>query len=357
MHDDLNSNIIKQLRDSLPESEKKLLSIREKLKSKYIETDWDHDLRRKFDALLRAVLTRRVENGQATDNCRFEGRSLLVTGEAGTGKSETIKRLFRTHPSLQKREGQRSILLSVSLKAPVNLRTVGMSVLRGLDYPLSRDLKENIIWDMIQERLPYSGVLLIHFDEMHNLTDTANVLQLDSIRKTLKALMVSDTWPVGLIISGLPELIPEMSKIDEIRRRGHFVRVPTLIMPDDLPMMESVIGGLANTVDIQISGDDAREIAPRLIHSALNRFGIAIELTHEAIEQALVEEKPLNMGHFAIAFADRTGCGAPMNPFVAPNWAELDCSLVLMDAPPIEPVLPIDPPRRGRRGRAKGGRS
>ncbi len=72
---------------------------------------------------------------------------------------------------------------------------------------------------------------------------------------------------------------------------------------------------------------------------------------------ATVDEKALSIEHFATAYTDRTGCGALMNPFVAPNWADLDCSQVLVDEPPIEPVLPIDPPRRSGRGRKNGGRS
>ncbi|GAU84692.1 transposition protein [Bosea sp. BIWAKO-01] len=216
-------------------------------------------------------------------------------------------------------------------------------------------MADHIIWGRIQELLPVAGVLIIFFDETHNLTDNANVVQMDNIRKTFKTLMVS-SWPVGLIISGLPSLIPEMRKIDEIRRRGQFVSVPLLAMPDDNEMVGGIVSGLASVVGLSIGEEAALEIAPRLVHAALRRFGIAIELIHEAIELAMLEEKPLSIEHFATAFTDRTGCGALMNPFVAPNWAELDCSLVLTNEPPIEPILPIDPPRRGSRTRKKGGR-
>lgn len=351
-----NTDLIETFRVSLSDQQKVVLAGREKLKNKHIETEWDPELRRKVDTVVRSVLSVRQSGGEPALDARHEARCLFVSGEAGTGKTASLERLFRTHPILQPRGGHRSPLLRVIVPAPCTLKTLGREVLRALGYPLARELADHIIWARIQELLPAAGVLIVHFDETHNLTDNANVVQMDNIRKTFKTLMVS-SWPVGLIISGLPSLIPEMRKIDEIRRRGQFVSVPLLRLPEDNEMVEGIICGLADVVGLAISDEVAEQIAPRLIHGALHRFGIAIELIHEAIELALLDEKALSIDHFATAFTDRTGCGALMNPFAAPNWADLDCSLVLVDEPPIEPVLPIDPPRRGGRGRKKGGRS
>lgn len=351
-----NSDFIEKHHALLSESERVALAARQKLKNTHIETDWDPELRRKFETLVRSVLIPRQHGEASVAEARHEGRCLFVSGDAGTGKTASLERLFRIHPILQPQEEQRSPLLRVIVPAPCTLKTLGREVLRALGYPLARELAENIIWARIQELLPVAGVLIIHFDETHNLTDNANVVQMDNIRKTFKMLMVS-SWPVGLIISGLPSLIPEMRKIDEIRRRGQFVSVPLLTMPDDNEMVAGIVSGLAEVVGLSIGDEAAGEIAPRLIHASLRRFGIAIELIHEAIELAMLEEKPLSIEHFATAFVDRTGSGALMNPFVAPNWAEVDCSLVLTDEPPIEPILPLDPPRRGSRTRKKGGRS
>lgn len=351
-----NSDFIEKHHALLSESERGVLAARQKLKNTHIETDWDPELRRKFETLVRSVLIPRQHGDASAAEGRHEGRCLFVSGDAGTGKTASLERLFRTHSILQPQGEQRSPLLRVIVPAPCTLKTLGREVLRALGYPLARELAENIIWARIQELLPVAGVLVIHFDETHNLTDNANVVQMDNIRKTFKMLMVS-SWPVGLIISGLPSLIPEMRKIDEIRRRGQFVSVPLLTMPDDNEMVAGIVSGLAEVVGLTIGAEDAGVIAPRLIHASLRRFGIAIELIHEAIELAMLEKKPLSIEHFATAFVDRTGSGALMNPFVASNWAEIDCSLVLTNEPPIDPVLPLDPPRRGSRTRKKGGRS
>ncbi len=349
-------NVIEQLRSSLSESQRQLLHVRERLKGKYIETDWDGELRTKFDTLLRSVLSRRLSAGTPNMETRLEARCLFVTGEAGAGKTESLNRLFRTHPALQTRGEHRSALLRTTVPAPCTPKTLGLVMLKELDYPLSRDLADHIIWARIHELLPAKGILLIHMDEMHNLTDGANSLQLDTIRKTLKALMVSPEWPVGLIISGLPALVPEMRRIDEIRRRAQFVTVPLLQMPRDVQMVEDLIIGLGEVAGVSLCNAELRDIAARLIHAALNRFGVVIELIHEAIELAVLGGLPLGIEHFATAFTDRTGCSAPMNPFITAGWAELDCTLVLADEPPVDTGWQPTPKARRGRGRGNGGR-
>lgn len=264
--------VIDLLRSSLSEPQRRLLDVRERLKGRYIQTDWDDDLRAKFDTLLRSVLSRRIVAGVPHPEARLEARCLVVTGEAGTGKTESLDRLFRTHPVLQSRGEQRSPLIRVTVPAPCTLKTLGRELLRAPGYPLSRELADHIIWARIHELLPAAGVLLIHLDEMHNLTDGANSLQLDNIRKALKGLMVSPDWPVGLIISGLPGLVPEMRRVDEIRRRGQFVSVPLLQLPRDLEMIEGLILGLAEVANVEISNGQPTKIAPRLIHAALYRL-------------------------------------------------------------------------------------
>ncbi|MDP3256712.1 ATP-binding protein [Bosea sp. (in: a-proteobacteria)] len=350
-----NADFLAQFRDALTERERAVLAKRELYRNKHIETEWESELRRKFDTLMRATLTRQMSCGEPLANARHEARCLFVTGEAGAGKTTCLNRLLNTHPVFQSRGEQRSPLLRVSVQAPCTLKSLGRAVLKGLGFPLAREKPDHLIWAQILDILPTSGVLVIHFDEMHNLTDNANIAQMDNIRKTFKTLMVSP-WPVGLIVSGLPSLVPEMRRIDEIRRRGQFVSVPLLSLPDDNSMVSDIIGGLAEVAGITVEAGVANHIAPRLIHGALYRFGMAIEFVHEAIELALLDEKPLSTEHFATAYADRTGCGARMNPFVSPGWAELDCTLVLADDPPLDTDAPVALQRRGRKSR-KGERT
>jgi len=347
---------VERLRAALPREEFQIVEIMEKVKGQYLATDWDDELRRKFDGLLRTVATSHVHKGQVLEGQPRESRALVVVGEAGTGKTESLGRLFRTHPALKGygTVGSGCPLVTVSVPSPCTLKTLGMRLLKSIGYPLARDQKEHLIWNQVHNHLPLAGTLILHLDEMHNLTDLANTDEIDKIRKTLKALMASPTWPVALVISGLPDIVPELEEIDEIRRRERFIRVPLLTLPDDLGIIGDIIVGLARLGGIATADELVTAVAPRLAHAALYRLGIMIELIHEAIELALLSGGPLTPDHFATAYTDRTGVGPLMNPFVALNWATLDCSLVLVEQSPEEPVLVQDPPKRGPR-RKRGG--
>jgi len=351
------NDAVERLRASLPANDLRIAEIMERVKGRYVDTDWDDDLRRVFNNLLRTVVTRRVHKGQAMPD-RRETRALVVVGEAGTGKTESLRHLFLTHPSLPgyDRIGSGCPLVTVTVPSPCTLKTLGMRILNALGYPLARDKKEHLVWDDVRTHLQLSGVLVLHLDEMHNLTDRANVDEIDTIRKTLKSLMASTTWPVGLVISGIPDIVPDLQKIDEIRRRGRFIRVPLLKLPADLEMIKMVIAGLADRAGIAVEAGLADAVAPRLGHAALARFGILLELVHEAIEIALQGDEPLSLESFATAYTDRTGVGQLMNPFVAPYWSEIDCSLVLMDEHAEDPVLSDAPPWRTRGQKSHGKR-
>ncbi|GJE38024.1 ATP-binding protein [Methylobacterium persicinum] len=345
------NNALNRLRASMTEKELGVVAVMEKVRGEYLPSGWDEDLRRAFDGLLRTVATRHDDqiDDEASER-RRETRALVVVGEAGTGKTESLSRLFRTHPVLQGYGvlGSGCPLVTVSVPSPCTLKTLGIRLLRALGYPLARDMREHLVWNLVFEHLELSGTLVLHLDEMHNLTDGANVAEIDTIQKTLKALMVSPEWPVGLVVSGLPSIVPDLRAVEEIRRRGRFVRVPLLDIPGDLSSVAQVITHLAGIAGVTVEKDFAENTAPRLAHAGIHRFGIAVELVHEAIEIAIADGVPLDLDTFATAYFDRTGVGDLLNPFVAVSWAEIDCSLILLDEAPPEQVLPADPRKRDR---------
>ena len=77
--------------------------------------------------------------------------------------------------------------------------------------------------------------------------------------------------------------------------------------------------------------DAEHVLVPRLMHAALHEVGTTFEMTQEAIEAALRQRAvTLTKAHFADVFAQWTGNAAPANPFLANDWAIIDCSRVLM---------------------------
>ncbi|MGF7054750.1 type II secretory pathway predicted ATPase ExeA [Bosea sp. OAE752] len=347
----LDSSIIERIRTSMPSAELALADKMALVRAEYIETDLDDRLRASIDAVLRTLISRRASEENRRRN---ETRALVVVGEAGTGKTSSLDRMFRTHPAL----GDYGALASecpiarVVVPAPCTMKALGVAILHALGYPLSRDLREHAIWTRVHETLQTSGKVILHLDEMHNLTDKANALELDSIRKALKTLLVSYDWPMGLVISGLPSLVPAMREIDEVRRRGRFIRIPLLSMPTDSDLVDEALNRCCKIADIRVPDGFTEYAGSRLSHAGLQRYGIVVELIHEAIEAALLHRADtLDIAHFATAYNGRTGCGDRMNPFIAPDWPDIDATAVLVDEMPVEPVLPEDPKPRKRRAR------
>lgn len=90
-----------------------------------------------------------------------------------------------------------------------------------------------------------------------------------------------------------------------------------------------------------LTADFSGHLGQRLISAALCEFGTMIDMTLDAIENALKSgATAVTLEDFATIFALRTGNAATANPFVADNWRQIDCSYVLM------PGLP----RRGHQG-------
>lgn len=347
------------LRASISASELRVVDTMCLIRADYVETSVDEKVRKSFDTLLRTVISRRSDNGTDKDKSRMEARAIVLVGEAGAGKSATLERLFRTHPAI-KGYGQRGSgcpLISITVPAPCTLKSLGMTTLHGLGYPLVRDLREHLLWARVHEALRTAGILLLHFDELHNLTDSANVVEIDTIRKAMKSLMVSNDWPIGLILSGLPSLVPSLRGIDEVRRRGRFIQLPDLSVPSDTPLLCETVDRGCSTATIAVANGFAEQIAPRLAHAALHRYGIAVELIHEAIEDCLMAGcDELSTEHFANAFSARTGCADRMNVFVAPDWPDIDATLVLQERMPLSPEDnegPRPKPARSKTKKAK----
>lgn len=350
---DNNSNsTIDSIRASMSLDAQKVSEQMETIANTYIVTDWDDEVTRRFDALLRTVVKRRSGAGD-TSSQRREARAIIYTGEEGVGKTESLDRLFRTHPAIPGYNipGSGCPLLSVSATASTSPIALGHAILEKAGRPIRKVLREDAVWAQVHHQLQLAGIAILHLDEMHNLTDNATANQIDHIRKRLKALMVSPTWPVALIISGLPSIAPEMRVVGEIRRRGLFIQMPLMEMPADADLVKAAVEKTCKLADLALP-DDRSLLAGRLVHAAIYRFGVMIELIQEAVELALLEKaQQLKIEHFAGAYADRTGSGPRMNPFLAADWLQLDCSLVLMSAPPSQ-ILPASSSRsdRGRKG-------
>ncbi len=263
---------------------------------------------------------------------RREGAAMVLIAESGAGKTFALKRLVGRHPAFPGYCVPRSGCAATYVRVPASstYKAVARITLRELGLPIKGNPPAHIIWEKVYERLEGLGVLVMHFDEMHNLLKSATDEEISEMRNVVKTLVTSPSWPIVVVISGLPEVINLTQPIDEIRRRCKHFEFISLRLPDDIALVEHAILDLAEIANLRLDATEHEALVPRLIHAALYQLGTSIELSHEAIDLALKgASSSLNREHFATAFAGRTGCAAPDNPFLAPKWVEVDCTKIL----------------------------
>lgn len=161
----------------------------------------------------------------------LEGVCLVLHGPTGAGKTHIVKHL-RKDPVLQTFETEEGIqrpMLALDAPSPCTLRTLGMRMLKHLGYRPRKTLRrEHEVWDRVFANLHAQGVGLVFIDEMHNVLAGRNNAEREKIAMTLKSLMVSETNPIQIILSGLDELGTFIHKHEEVERRSHFIEVTPL---------------------------------------------------------------------------------------------------------------------------------
>lgn len=293
-----------------------------------------------------------------------EGRILVLTGESGAGKTRALKRLFRKrHDKLGGR------LLSITAPSPCTLMQLGRTLLPQLGYPIQRDRKEHLIWEEVRRRLETEDKRVLHIDEMQHVTQTANIDQQKRILNTIKSLVQRRRDPMILVLSGTCDLADFLRTDRQVTRRCRFVEFGRLTLPESTDPIAETIENLVASTPLTIEPEVADELAGRLVHAANYALGIAIELTCEAIEEALrFGDTHLLPDHFATAFWLRTGCQNTTNPFRVQHWIDTDPTQVL-DRPrtDVDPQKPAPKPhtapkphkaakpKRGRGGRTAEG--
>lgn len=316
----------------------------EMVKSKYVTSANDARLRYEFNRLLRHAGFRANTTMARSRNNRREGRLLVLTAPSGAGKTRSLLRTIRRHPKLAgyDPEGTDGPVTLVNVPSPCTLKQLGRDTIARAGYPLARDLPEAMTWEKVRDQLDAGNKLIVCYDEMQHITQTPNIDEHRKVANTIKDMMINPDWRISVIVCGLPSVAQFIRSEIQLERRARFVTLKPLRSPDDNADIAAVIAGLAQIAGLSVEAGVEADLAPRLIHAAGNLFGIAIEITHDAIEVALDAETfdadpaddtlslraapfaaprgILTRDHFAEALERRIGCSDEENPFVSGDW-------------------------------------
>ncbi|RXF67954.1 ATP-binding protein [Hansschlegelia zhihuaiae] len=309
----------------------------------YVPTQNDKLLTVEFDRLFDSIV-REIEwqaEGKNSASALRGGRVLIVTGDAGVGKTRALSRQYQTRPELVGfgEIGSGCPLLSVVAPSPFTLGVLGNEIVRKLGYHSRREIKQSEVWPMVKAMFREHQVRILHIDEAQH-GDHVNWSTATQIENTLKGLLQDPEWTIWLILSGLPEVARFCQGDRSISRRTSQVRF-NRVTRDHVPAMRKVVRDLMKacpTVEFEQMLTD--EFMLRLIHAADGRFGVLVEFVQDALEACLAAgDRVLNGDHFADAYASRTGDEREeMNVFIAQDYDTIDVAGALWEAPVVDEV-------------------
>ncbi|MFD1882162.1 TniB family NTP-binding protein [Paracoccus pacificus] len=292
-----------------------------------------NDAYRKLDEYFRMLLEQR--RADMADGSASKLRGIVLIGRSGSGKTTAIQHLIRSNRELLRTDTSQEIceLISLQVPSPATMKFVGTAVLQAAGYPLSRDKSASTIWDMVRQQLMFRQTLFLHLDEAQDLTRFQTENERRSVVNTLKSLMENSRWPVGLILSGMPEFKTLINQDPQLARRLYPVEIDRLNEFRNVGAVINLVQRYTGRAGIGINEDLSGEnFAQRLIHAADYEFGLMAELVVQAITMALSRDgldARLSLSHFADVFHMRSAAVDGLNPFIAEDFRRIDPRQVL----------------------------
>jgi hypothetical protein len=350
--------LLNRLRAKASPDDRRIAAVAQKLEGIYYPTDCRDGV---VEEALGDLARRALEDAPTNAGRRKPGRGVIITAESGQGKSRIVGHALDSIPifGVAGRYGHGCVTLRVRTPKPCSGAGLGLHVLDLLGYPLTASRKAHEIWRRVRQRLCQLGVMFLWIDEFQHLIDRKNLQDLRDIRDTLKSLLEYEEWPIYVIITGLPHLVtllqePSEDPENDIQavRRYAFLSLPGLELPQEMEIVERALTDLSLAAELSLNFADQKDLQNRLVHTALGRFGLAIEIIRWAIAAALLAgDATLHEEHFARMYEKRTGSTLAANPFVVEDWRNVDCKAVLQDpsGDPIIDATPIISSKRRRR--------
>lgn len=263
-----------------------------------------------------------------------EARGIAVIGAPGSGKSKLVKRVLTQHSDLrQPMEGDEMVeFVSILVPSPATVRDLGSILLEKLGYTSERKgATAGGIWRQVRTLLQNRKTLFVHLDEAQHLIASQNKNVREGVVDMLKTLLNSDTWPVGLILSGTPKMLEMLNADVQLGRRVDMVKLPAISWASQGKEIRSIFQTYVQKAELNLDDDiDLDDLLPRLVQAGANEFGLTIQMLLFALEDALlVGDDCLSLKHFSEAFRRKTGCIPALNVFLAGDFLSIDARKAL----------------------------
>lgn len=305
----------------------------------YLPTVYDEQLNEEINWLLDSMLLELGEQPGVppAKGMVRGGRALIVTGQAGAGKSRALAHTFANRPEFEGfgTPGGWCPLLSVVAPSPFTLGALGNEIARKLGYHGQREIQHSKVWPVVRGLMAECGVRILHIDEAQHGDEIKSDTMAQEVENTFKRMMQEADWPIWLILSGLPELSRFCQNDASMKRRVRVLPFEALGFPDHAePVRQTIRDLVAHCPSVGCRDLQSDAFAHRLLHAATYQFGIVIEYVQDAIAECLMVEGggELGIGHFADVYTIRTGVTADdLNPFLATDWTAIPVESALYE--------------------------
>ena len=265
-------------------------------------------------------------------------RGIVLVGRSGSGKSTAFRELLLRTKGLNLGGGDDGFCEVVSLQvpSPATLKFVGTAALQALGFPLARDKSAALIWGQVKDHLKRRKTLFLHLDEAQDLTRYQTQDDRDAVVRTLKSLMENSEWPVGLILSGMPELADLVNADAQLARRLYPIAIERLNPLRSVNATIDMLQLYAKRGGVEVDSSLlTSQFAARLMHAADYEFGLLTEFVVQALGMSLQgqgQPPRLLADHFAGVYRMRSGAPGGLNPFVAEDFERIDVRRLMGDA-------------------------
>ena len=312
-------------------TDKDIRAIVQKIRQFYVPRKEYMQLEKRFYDLLNQ---RRAD---AADGVVYKTRGLMLVGESGSGKTTAIRQLLSSVGTdiATDTDQAKCEFIGLQVPSPATMKFVGAATLRALGYPYSGNKQGPAIWDQVKEQLKLRETIFLGFDEAQDLARYQTENERQSVVNTLKSLMENSVWPVGLVLSGMPDLKNIVNQDAQLARRVDPIQIERLHSIRDMDQVVGIVKKYANRAKIEaLPMVQTENFAIRLMHAADYQFGLLAEIIVLALSQALFTsglDAKLGIEHFAQVFRERNGAADYMNVFIAKDFARINPRRLLED--------------------------
>lgn len=262
-----------------------------------------------------------------------EVKGLAVVGEAGAGKTRTLAKVFEEHQKAQVASGDQKVrVLSLRTPSPAGLKLLGTAILRALDYRLERpSATASHIWHMVRGQLRKHKTDVLHLDEAQDILRHDTPKEMAAVVATLKSLGQDADWPLILILSGTRDLAELINSDPQLARRLRPISLDRITVASHGPRLAKMIKAYSAEAKLELADDvSLDDLVERLVHGASHQFGVAVEITIEAIGFAIEDGRDtLNVDDFGKAYRQRKSCCDEANAFWCTSLDDADATTIL----------------------------